>query len=285
VLHPPPPTDELVVCAYNVERGLCLDAQLEAFTAARDFATPDVLLLSEADRGCSRTGDRNVAAEYAQALGMNYVYAVEFVELPRFWGPGGGAIRSECEHGNAIVSRYPLGNVRAIRHARSRNWNSRLQRTLRIGQPRLGGRVALVADARVGDRLVRCCAVHFESGRRRKGTENRDRYRTSQAREVIEDARSVGHAVMIGGDMNVVDYLGSLLGDSRQDPTTSAFLDDGYADAHSSLRPADRITSDSNVLLDLIFVRNLEVIDAGVGSSAEWANLSDHLPVWVRVRL
>ena len=40
-------------------------------------------MFSEADRGCSRTNYRNVTRELAKALGMNYVYGVEYIELPR----------------------------------------------------------------------------------------------------------------------------------------------------------------------------------------------------------
>lgn len=162
---PAPAQDELVIWAYNVERGLRLDAQLAAITAEPGMPRPDVLLLSEVDRGCSRTGTLNVAQEYARALGMCYVYGVEFVELPRFWGPGGGGVKDRCEHGNAIISRFPLGNVTLIRHERTRSWHSWTQRLLRLGQPRLGGRVAVSADVRVGDTVVRLYAVHFESGR------------------------------------------------------------------------------------------------------------------------
>ena len=113
--RPAAPIDEIVLCAYNVEHGLRMDDQLSAFFGDGGVPTPDVLLISEADRGCTRSGNRNVARDYARALDMYYVYGVEFIELPRFWGPGGG-VRHRCEHGNAIVSRFPLGNVELIRH-------------------------------------------------------------------------------------------------------------------------------------------------------------------------
>ena len=145
------PTDEIVLCAYNVKRGQRLDDQLRAFAGDAGMPTPDVLFISEADRGCTRSGGRNIAGEYARSLGMCYVYGVEFIELPRIIGPG-GPIWHRCEHGNAIVSRFPLGNVKLIRHRRTRSWHSILQRVLHVGQPRLGGRVALSADLRVGDR-------------------------------------------------------------------------------------------------------------------------------------
>ncbi|HEY5625016.1 MAG TPA: endonuclease/exonuclease/phosphatase family protein, partial [Dehalococcoidia bacterium] len=200
------PKDGIVLCSYNVERGLRLDDQLRAFTGDSGMPSPDILLINEADRGCTRSGSRNVAREYARALGMCYVYGVEFIELPRFWGPGGG-VRHPCEHGNAILSRFPLGNVRLIRHQQNRSWDSRLQRILHVGEPRLGGRVALAADVLIDERLLRVYSIHFESGQRGQGPHSPDAYREAQARELIDDASELDRGVVIGGDMNVSRYL------------------------------------------------------------------------------
>ncbi|HVP06043.1 MAG TPA: endonuclease/exonuclease/phosphatase family protein [Dehalococcoidia bacterium] len=275
--EPAPAKDEIVVCAYNVERGLRLDAQLRAFTDDPGMPAPDILLLSEADRGCTRSGNRNVAREYAQALGMCYVYGVEFIELPRLWGPGGRVAR-RCEHGNAIVSRYPLGNVRLVRHRFSRSWNSAWQRVLHIGEPRLGGRMALTADVRIGGRLLRVYAVHFESGRA-------DPHRLAQAQELIEDAADVPHGVLAGGDMNVGRYLGlrHFPGEPAEEPATTALFAAGYADAHAALPPDQRATTDSGVAIDLLFGRGVRFTAAGIGPRCIWGGLSDHLPVWARL--
>jgi len=114
--------DQLVVLAYNILRGFEVDAQLDMVTSGIDFPVPDLLLLSEVDRGCQRTEFRNIAREYAERLGYYYVYATEFLELPGDRGPTGPYDPPICEHGNAMVSRYPLGNVRQIRHAQNRSW-------------------------------------------------------------------------------------------------------------------------------------------------------------------
>ncbi len=275
--------DEIVVCTYNVERGLRLDEQLRALAGDSGMPAPDVLLINEADRGCTRSGDRNVAREYARELGMCYVYGVEFVELPRFWP--GGRVRRRCEHGNAILSRFPLGNVRLIRHQRSRSWNSTVQRILHVGQPRLGGRVALAADVRIGERMLRVYSVHFESGRRGHGARAPDAYREAQARELIEDASELHGGVVIGGDMNVSRYLGLHGEDESREPTTSALVEAGYEDAHAALPRGERVTTDSGVAIDLIFGRGVRFTGAGVGPREIWGGLSDHLPVWARASL
>ena len=69
------------------------------------------------------------------------------------------AIEATCEHGNAVLSRYPLGNVELIRHATNSDvWVGSSE------QPRLGGRVAVKADVWVGDRILHVYSLHFESG-------------------------------------------------------------------------------------------------------------------------
>ena len=273
-----PPKDEIVVMAYNVERGLRTDAQIERLGASGSLPAPDVILVSEADRGCSRTGYRNVMRDMAEALGMCYVYGVEFVELPRYWGKG-KRIDAPCEHGNGILSRYPLGNARLIRHRRNRSWHSFLQRLFRIGEPRMGGRMALAADVKVGACHLHLYSVHFESGR------TNDRYRDDQALELVEDANLKPHAVIIGGDMNTSEYLGDLRNGTANDGATRVFREAGYVDAHAGLPTVERITTPSGVVIDLIVGKGVTVLDAGVGSREEWADVSDHYPVWARVRL
>lgn len=283
IVEPAAAVDELVVCAYNVERGLRMDEQLRTFAGDAGMPTPDVLLISEADRGCTRSGDRNVARDYAKALGMCYVYAVEFTELPRIWGPG-GRIDHPCEHGNAIISKYPLGNVRLIRHQQARSWDSTAQRLLRVGQPRRGGRVALTADVRVGERLLRVYSVHFESGRVNFGPRKRADFRHAQVVELVDDAADAGMSVVIGGDMNVVGYLGSDDGHNSQEPATRALLAADFVDAHVDLPFSERVTTDSGVVIDLIVGRGVQFTGFGVGPRDVWGGLSDHLPVWARVR-
>lgn len=296
--EPAAPKDEIVLCAYNVERGLRLDEQLRAFGGQGGIPSPDVLLLSEADRGCTRSGSRNVAREYARELGMYYVYGVEFIELPRFWGPD-GSVRHPCEHGNAIVSRFPLGNVRLIRHRRSRSWNNALQRILHVGEPRLGGRIAVAADVRIGEHTLRVYSVHFESpsllsriesripfvrallSRFRRARPESDSYREAQARELIEDASGLAQGVVMGGDMNVIGYLRS----DEPEPVTSALVEAGYQDAHAPLALPERASTASGLVIDLIFGRGVRFIEAGVGPRAAWGGLSDHLPVWARIRI
>ncbi len=272
------PKDEIVVMAYNIERGLALDSIIERLQSPGDVPAPDIVLVSEADRGCSRTGYRNVMRELAEALGMCYVYGPEFIELPRCFGAG-RRIDEPCEHGNGILSRYPLGNVRLIRHRKARSWHSLPQRLLRIGEPRLGGRMAVGADARIGDRYLRLYSVHFESGR------SADAFREDESRELVEDGAALAHGVIIGGDMNTSGYLGDLRDGTAADGATRVLAAAGYTDAHAGLAPEARVTSPSGVVIDLIVGKGLAFTGAGIGSGKKWEGLADHYPVWAWVRL
>jgi endonuclease/exonuclease/phosphatase family metal-dependent hydrolase len=274
-----PPKDELVVLAYNLERGLQAEGQVAALLADESIPEPDLVLISEADRGCTRTGYGDITRMWAKVLRMNYIYGAEFVELPRIWGPAGGRMCGRCEHGNAILSRYPLGNARLIRHASNISWASWWQRLFRIGEPRLGGRMAVAADMKVGNRILRVYSVHFES----KG--GNEPFRGAQAAELADDAKSAREGSIIGGDMNSGAYLGDLLDGTKKDSATLALFARGYADAHARIPADERITTRSGVVIDLIFGKGVEFLEAGIGSKERWGELSDHLPVWARVRM
>jgi len=147
----------LRVVEWNIERGLEYDAIRSAFTDPARFAKlidsteyprgsaqrklilqqialmkqADVIVLNEVDWGMKRTDYRNVAADLASALGMNYAYGVEFVEVdPIALGlekfeelsqKDAAELAQEIRvdqkryvglHGTAILSRFSLENVR-----------------------------------------------------------------------------------------------------------------------------------------------------------------------------
>jgi len=270
------PEGPLKIVAYNIERGRHLDEQLGLFTEDPDLKRPDILLVSEADRGCSRSGNRNVIREYARELGMNYVYGVEFVELPRSSKNPDLNIEAACEHGNGIISRYPIGNVRVIRYAKNKSWYDSPT------QPRLGGRIAVVADVLIGGRILHLYSVHFESGL------GDDPYRKAQAQELVADAADKPFPVIIGGDMNTIFYVVDLIFHThRFDPTTKVFLSASYQDAHEGLTWQERATTEDNILgiygvIDLFFVKGLAapILDRGVCPEERCGGLSDHMPIW-----
>lgn len=274
VAEAPPPTDELVVLAYNIERGHELDGVLD-WLASDDAPDPDVILLSEADRGCARTGDRHTTWEIADALEMDFAYAVEFMEVRGT----GEAVTEVCEHGNAVLSRYPLGNVEAFRHRTNVSWYSPPESRGESWGTRLGGRIAVTADVDVGGRLVHLTSVHFASGALDQDV------RADQAVETVERAAEFDGPVIAGGDTNAGGYVVDLSGGSTFNGVSQAFLTASYADTHAAWPVLERATIDSiGLVIDLIMVKDARSEAPGI-CVAPCEPFSDHYPVWATVLL
>ncbi len=268
---------DLLIAAYNMERGMAFDEQVDLFRTHPALCKADVLLLTELDRGCSRSGCRNVARDLAQALEMNFVYGVEYVELPRESDLPVNRVETTCEHGNAILSRFPLNNVQQLRHADSENWYGH------PSQPRLGGCLTLCADVAWTGQTLRVCCVHFDS------SPQSDDRRVSQAREVLGMVADHPGPVVIGGDMNTLLYTADVWLGTRLDPTVRTLRAAGFTDAHRHLPPRRRGTTDRSYglrgVIDLMWVKGLTVAEAGVVDPSLAGRLSDHLPVWASVRV
>ena len=261
----PQDKNDLLVVAYNIERGFKAEEQLDAL----ETIAPDILLLSEVDRGCDRTNNHQVAQIYAKKLKMSYVYAVEFVELTRHED---GTHTSDCEHGNAILSHYPIGNVQQIRHATQESW-------FEAGESRLGGRIAIAADIQVGTEYVRVYAVHFESN-------IPEEPRNAQALEIAEDGLNYPIPVVVGGDFNSGYLSLELELGGELDQTARQFTELGYYDAHQRLPLEERITAPTQeFILDLLMSHPQELANPGVGAGEIWDGLSDHRPVWGTLKL
>ncbi len=186
------------VVSWNIERGLQFPAILDFLRAAE----ADLILLQEVDLNARRTLYRDVAAELARSLRLNYVFGKEFQELSQESNhePRAGSEASPAHHGLATLSPWPLFNGRMIRFLHQSNfWKPRwyVPRT-EVFQRRLGGRIALVAETQIhGQRLV-AYNLHLES----KG---KDALRLQQLQETLKDARenTESSLVIVGGDFNL----------------------------------------------------------------------------------
>ena len=275
-------SQQVSVMAYNIERGYELT---DIINGLQDGSIPktDIILLSEADRGCSRSGEVNSALEMAQALSYNYVFGVEFVELERD-GDTKHKINQPCEHGQAILSKYPLGNVRLYRHKAHGNdkYIPAPDRFNGTDEARLGTRADLVADIKVGERYVRVASIHYDDGPLEKDSQ------TKQAKETLAHLEGSPIPVIIGGDTNAHYYFMNLR-KSIFDGTTRAFLKSGYFDSHSILgyKAKDRKTINNkiagiafNAVVDVLFSNREWVTSAAVCKSEVCLQASDHRPVW-----
>ncbi len=208
-------------------------AILKQADALRDA---DVIILNEVDWGLRRSAYQFVAKELAAALKMNYAYGVEFVEVdPLALGTEMfesveqsersdliANIQSDHErthalHGNAILSRYRLNNVRILRfktqghdwYAAEKKGTSSIEKGRRIAakkaflttisrEVRRGGRMFMVAELAdeqfPGGRLT-VVNAHLEA-------ETRPAARVAQLRELLAYVKSIEGPLVIGGDMN-----------------------------------------------------------------------------------
>jgi len=184
------PPDSVRVVSWNINRGVHLDRVIQFLTGAK----ADILLLQEADQNARRTHRINVAREIAQKLRMNYAFAREFEELTQ------GSRTSPAYHGQVTLSRWPLSNCRIIRFEKQTNfWRPHwFLPEIPPFQERIGGRLALVTDVKIGDRTIVTYNVHLES----RGD---NRLRCAQLDEVLRDAQRYkpSEPALFCGDFNL----------------------------------------------------------------------------------
>lgn len=158
----------LRVVTWNIERGIEMkDLLRELKTLAAD-----VLLLQEVDVGCARSGNVDTGAIIAKALGMQLLYATEFVEhhspLREPKAAGGGV------HGNAIATWLDVKDAWCFHHEwQPYDWSARAEL---LREPRDGARIVVGAELAVpsgalrsersgagGSDALRCYSLHLEN--------------------------------------------------------------------------------------------------------------------------
>ena len=194
------PSEVARVVVWNVERGRAPDRWVE-IEAVR---TADVLLLCEVDDGMARTGNLDVAADLAERLSMHYAYAPNYFELTRGTRSERIATRGRQNargfHGNAILSRWPLRDVRRVPLPVEFDWFRHYER-------RIGTRVALRATIEGRDAPMTVVVAHLEA------------FATpaQRARQMRVLLGSLGDAprVVVGGDFNTLGVRPGLRGGLR----------------------------------------------------------------------
>lgn len=203
---------------------------------SEELRRADVVILNEVDWGLRRTEYHNVGRELATAMQMNYAFGVEFVEVdPLTLGTETlddetGADKAEMLeniavdktrtlglHGTAILSRFPLRNVRIIRfvsqghdwYADEKKGVSQLEKGKQKSaevifgekiqrEVRRGGRMMLLADIEnsgIPGGVATILATHLEA--KAKPSE-----RVLQLKELLATIKEINHPVIVGGDMN-----------------------------------------------------------------------------------
>jgi endonuclease/exonuclease/phosphatase family metal-dependent hydrolase len=195
------------------------------------LATADVIFLQEMDIGVSRTGYMDAARTLAKALGMNYAYAVQAVEVdPVMLGLEPVSVDKDGkEHflpvdkkkykgafGSAVLSRYPIVSARVIPLKKAYDWyeGEKKHADLMEHGRRLGSEIAFASEIRrelkVGGRcffrvdiavpqapggVVTLVNNHLEIKTTPKGREE-------QMVEILGHLKHVPHPVIMAGDHN-----------------------------------------------------------------------------------
>jgi|CXWL01.1.fsa_nt_gi endonuclease/exonuclease/phosphatase family metal-dependent hydrolase len=187
--------DTLNVVAWNLERGIRFEGILDALKNHDDLKDKDLLLLTELDHGMARSGNRFVAQELANELGMNYAFAPVYIPLQK-----GSGVESDMEgentasiHGLGMLSRYPIRRVHAVPlpNGKDKMWGK---------EKRLGWLRALFADIQHPAGTFRAVTVHLDA-------------HCSRAHRVLQMKIILDHLDMlpplptlIGGDWNTTGF-------------------------------------------------------------------------------
>ena len=179
--------------AWNIQRGARLD-ELQRAVLAPPFAGTDLLLLSEVDVGLGRSGNRNVARELAEALGMSYAFGVSYLALTDDIGDdSAGRENTLALSGAAVISRHPIGRVENIDLPELRD-------KFHSSQKRLGKKRALLAEIALPDGPLVVAACHFDSNAS-------PAQRARQLGGVLDSVDRSGVArALVGGDLNTSTY-------------------------------------------------------------------------------
>lgn len=284
------PEGSIRVAAWNLER--CKHVEASAATlAARGV---DIVLATEMDHGCARSGQRHTTADLAEALGHGYVFGVEFVELAL--GDAletrqhAGETNAHGLHGNAVLSRFPILKAALIPLDDGGQW---YVSDLKQGQRRIGGRNGIAALVETPDGPLWAVAIHFES-------ESTPASRADAARRLLDGLATLSPAAptVLGGDFNVFELSRQGLTDTAmmEAPGTAEPAFDVFAEAGFDWRAANApgVTTrlhphdprDRTLLrIDWLFTRGLAARAPWIAEALgpDGTVLSDHEPIGATV--
>jgi endonuclease/exonuclease/phosphatase family metal-dependent hydrolase len=182
--------------AWNIERGSRLDEIIHVLREDRLMSRSDVLLLTELDYGMARSGNRHVAREIAEALGMSYAFAPCYVNLSKGSGLESGAEGENALalHGNAVLSRWPIRRAFSVALPNGKD-------KMKGREKRLGNQRAVICDVEHHAGLFRAVSLHLDA-------HSSQRHRRRQMSVVLDFIETLEPRVpvLIGGDWNTSTY-------------------------------------------------------------------------------
>jgi endonuclease/exonuclease/phosphatase family metal-dependent hydrolase len=185
----------LSALAWNIERGIVFEGIVDALQNYNELKDKDLLLLTELDYGMARSGNRFVAKEIAEALGMNYAFAPVYIALQK--GSGVEAAMSgentRSIHGLAMLSKWPMRNVHAVSlpNGKDKMWGK---------EKRLGFLRALFADIDHPSGTFRAVTIHLDAHCSRA-------HRRRQMKIILDHLDMLDPLpTLIGGDWNTTTF-------------------------------------------------------------------------------
>ena len=181
--------------AWNLERGIRLGGIANALKTDDRLTDRDVLLLSELDYGMARSGNRFVAKELAEELGLNWAFAPVYIPLQKGSGveanmPGENTVSI---HGIAIMSPWRMRDVHAVPIPNGKD-------KMRGKEKRLGRLRSLIADIEHPTGTFRAVAVHLDAHCSR-------RHRALQMKIIVDHLDMLpAMPTLIGGDWNTTGF-------------------------------------------------------------------------------
>ncbi len=180
--------------SWNLERGMNYEGILRALKENPDLGSADLFLFQETDSGMVRSGNRNIARDLACELGMNYFFAPSYLNL---------CIGNSTEkhiggknllglHGNSILSRYPLENLRIVSLQNCKD-------KMKGEEKRIGCQKALICEVDFPFQKVTVICAHLDA-------HSSQRQRASQMESILSAVDTTPYPVLLGGDLNTNCY-------------------------------------------------------------------------------
>ena len=288
----------------NMEHGYRNKELIPFLKTCPDLKDTDVIFANELDDGTFRSGNIDSAKEIGEALGMNYTYGLEFIELVDSRDDKG-------YEGNAVMSRYPIVRADVLHMPEAYNWYF-------DSQKRIGARVAVFAELDVNGTHIGAVSIHLENRTTPAG-------RAVQIAAILQKAEAFfgDIPVVMGGDYNFNTfgyYVPETVDGFLADAARGIFRDpDQYEGSFALYRAAGydyehfngkhictRRTSlkgmDVALHIDWIFAKGMTCLSNGLVSTStedckKWApagspilaydgkQLSDHNSVWAECKI
>lgn len=133
---------------WPLDQGVNYDGVLESLRNRAIINRADIYFFPAVDMGMARSGNHNVVRDLAIELGYNYFFATSYVNLNVDNKPAEGAVSNRLGlEGNAIMTRYPMSNLRTIPLSLKHD-------AFRIFDRKLGQEKAIVADLLIDEKTT-----------------------------------------------------------------------------------------------------------------------------------